>query len=72
MPLIEIVQRAVAKAGGVQQFAAKVGLRNHETIYSWQKHIPAQWVRQVHEVTGIPLEELRPDLYPPQEKPTPW
>lgn len=31
-------------------------------IYKWQK-IPAKWLIEIEERTGIPRQELRPDLY---------
>lgn len=42
-----------------------------QAVAGWRA-VPAEWVRQVSEVTGIPAWRLRPDLYdaPPSESAT--
>lgn len=46
--------------------ATKLGL-NKSTVSRW-KRIPAERVLQVEKATGIPREEIRPDIYPPSSR----
>lgn len=57
----ETVRRAIEAAGGPTALARQLGIKS-PSLYSWTK-IPAERVGAVHEATGIPREELRPDLY---------
>jgi len=59
-----IRDRVVATAGGWRPLARKLGIRM-QSIQMWTR-IPAERVIQIEAVTGIPREELRPDLYPPR------
>jgi DNA-binding transcriptional regulator YdaS (Cro superfamily) len=59
----EIIKRVVEKAGGVTPLARHLGIRM-ESIYSWTQ-IPAKRVVEVERITGIPREELRPDVFAP-------
>jgi len=46
------------------QLAAKFGVRP-PAICKWeQRRIPAERVLEVERITGVPRQELRPDLYP--------
>ncbi len=54
--------RAVEVAGGPSALAKKLEIKP-QAISQW-KRIPAGRVIDVEKVTGIPREELRPDLYP--------
>lgn len=45
---------------------AKAIQRNHQTIYYW-KRVPAIHVRTIEKLTGIPREELRPDIFGKKE-----
>ena len=52
---------------------AEIGRRlgiSRQAIAGWRA-VPAEWVRQLSDVTGIPAWRLRPDLYdaPPPEAP---
>jgi DNA-binding transcriptional regulator YdaS (Cro superfamily) len=58
----EIIQRA----GGVTKLAAAVG-RHHATILGWHR-VPAEHAKAVAEASGIPLHELRPDLWEPPRR----
>jgi DNA-binding transcriptional regulator YdaS (Cro superfamily) len=42
----------------------------HGAVFQWDR-VPAERVLEVERVTGIPREELRPDLYPPTASPAP-
>tara|TARA_R100001086_G_scaffold164091_1_gene88566 strand:- start:59 stop:256 length:198 start_codon:yes stop_codon:yes gene_type:complete len=41
--------------------ARELGI-SRTAIHSWQK-IPAKWIVEIEQRTGIPREDLRPDLY---------
>lgn len=45
---------------------AKAIQQNHQTIYYW-KRVPAIHVRTIEKLTGIPREELRPDIFGKEE-----
>lgn len=43
----------------------QLGHRTHTSVLKWTR-VPARHVIALEEITGIPREELRPDLYPPR------
>ena len=59
-------ERAKQAAGGAAALAAKLGI-SKQAVSMWQK-IPAERVIAIEAATGIPREELRPDLYPPRTR----
>jgi len=63
MPIAEKIRHVVDKAGGSTKLAYALGLRP-PAIYGWTR-VPSRFVDKVSELTGIPPQELRPDLYPP-------
>jgi DNA-binding transcriptional regulator YdaS (Cro superfamily) len=54
---------ALLAAGGVVKLAGMLGL-SHGSVSIW-KRIPVEHVLTIERATGIPREELRPDIYPP-------
>ena len=62
--MIEIVQRAAERVGGVTKLSSALGIK-HPSLHSW-KQVPATRVIDIERITGIPREELRPDLYAPR------
>lgn len=58
------VELAASKVGGIVQLSLKLGM-SRGAASQWHR-IPAERVIQVEELTGIPREILRPDLYPVQ------
>lgn len=63
MQAVKDMRTVIRAAGGVVKLAQAVN-RQHATIIGWSR-VPAEHVRAVHEVTGIPKHELRPDLFDP-------
>ena len=67
MPL----ERAIAAAVGVKALAQKLGIRP-QAVSQWkrQQRLPASRVLAVerHANGEVSREELRPDLYPPNER----
>lgn len=59
--MIEIVERAAEKAGGVVTLARELGIK-HTALYSWNR-VPAERVLDIERLTGISRHELRPDVF---------
>jgi DNA-binding transcriptional regulator YdaS (Cro superfamily) len=57
-----ILQDAITAAGGLSTLAKSLAL-SPSTICEWSQ-IPAGRVIAVERVTGIPRQQLRPDIYP--------
>lgn len=63
-PLDAIARRAVDAGGGSAKLGRTLGL-SKTTVQSWTgSRVPAEWMPRVSAVTGIPMHELRPDLFP--------
>ena len=54
--------RAIQSAGGYAKLAEALGV-TRGAIYLW-KRVPAERVISVERATGVPRQQLRPDLYP--------
>jgi DNA-binding transcriptional regulator YdaS (Cro superfamily) len=55
------ILRAIEAAGGLRALARKLNI-THQRILRWHK-IPSDWLLQVEEVTNVPREKLRPDIF---------
>lgn len=55
------VDRAALAAGGKNQLAKALGL-SRAALYFWSK-VPDKHLVKVEQLTGVPREELRPDLF---------
>lgn len=53
--------KAINAVGSARKLAAKIGV-SHQAISKWRR-VPAEFVVVMEKATGIPREELRPDLY---------
>lgn len=61
----------VIKAGGGSPKLAKaLGLKFHGSVLKW-KRVPDRHLVKIEQITGIPREALRPDLYIRQPQLTP-
>ena len=59
------VYRAREAAGGLKQLAEIIDRTERQTIkYQHTGKFPAEICVKVHEALGIPLHELRPDIFP--------
>jgi DNA-binding transcriptional regulator YdaS (Cro superfamily) len=56
------LKKAVAAMGGVSAFARALGV-DRTAPYKWRRGVPAERVIEIESLTGVPREELRPDLY---------
>lgn len=67
-PLDEIARGAVNAGGGSAKLGRALGLPK-TTVQSWTgSRIPAEWMPKVAAITGIPMRNLRPDLWPAAEQ----
>jgi DNA-binding transcriptional regulator YdaS (Cro superfamily) len=57
----DIIALVLAKAGGMHALGRALGI-NYQSFQKWKK-IPAERVLAIEHITGIPREQLRPDLY---------
>jgi DNA-binding transcriptional regulator YdaS (Cro superfamily) len=55
------VERAIKAAGSMRKLAKLLGIRQ-QSVCKWKK-IPAHHILEIERLTGVPREELRPDLY---------
>lgn len=53
---------AIRAAGGYSALASRLGLTK-ASVHQWTR-VPAERVLAVEAVTGVPRQQLRPDLYP--------
>jgi len=58
----EALRRAIEAAGGLSKLAEPLGI-TAQAVSQWDE-VPPRRVLAVERVSGIPREELRPDLYP--------
>lgn len=55
------IKEIIHKAGGPVKLAKIIGI-NHAAVCRW-KVIPVHRLLDVEQITGIPREELRPDIF---------
>lgn len=62
------LERAIDIAGGMTALARKLSergrdIKGHATVYQWKlSRVPAEYCPDIEAVTGVPCEELRPDV----------
>lgn len=61
---MDVFDRLFESAGGATALAERLGIRQ-SVVSNWKARgrIPAERVVEVETATGIPREELRPDLF---------
>lgn len=57
----DALKKAIKKAGGQSALARKLGI-SQQSIQQWVV-VPLKRVKQVSEITGVPREELAPELF---------
>jgi DNA-binding transcriptional regulator YdaS (Cro superfamily) len=55
------IQLAIDAAGGLRPLARQLGIK-HSSIAAWAR-IPLRHLFTIEELTGIPREKLRPDIF---------
>jgi hypothetical protein len=60
-PRVIACQKAIRWAGGMSRMAEALNV-TFQAIYAWQI-VPEDRCLQVYEITGIPVYELRPDIF---------
>lgn len=64
------LQKAIEIAGGQTALADRLGVKQGH-VWHWlkkAKKVPAEYVIPIERETGISRHELRPDIYPPEER----
>lgn len=62
------LQKAIDRIGGFTAVANALGIKP-PSVFQWQK-APYHWVRRLHDLSGVPLHELAPDMYDAPEPAT--
>ena len=57
------IEKAAKAVGTIAALARKLGI-TRSAIHQWPR-IPAERVIEIERATGVPRNELRPDLYEP-------
>ena len=55
------IEKAVKAVGGYTALAKELGI-DRNAIRRWPQ-VPARWIIKIERITGVPREDLRPDLY---------
>ena len=55
------LRKALAAAGGIRPLARALGI-SHVAVLNWTR-VPYKHIVRIEEVTGVPREVLRPELY---------
>lgn len=63
------LKQIFSSAGGVVALSKGLGYRSHTSLLKWKK-VPDKHLLKIEQITGIPREELRPDLYRKTTTPT--
>ncbi|HLX18415.1 MAG TPA: YdaS family helix-turn-helix protein [Bradyrhizobium sp.] len=62
----DVLKRVISAAGGIGKIATHIGIR--QNVVSMWSRVPPKHAVAVAKLTGIPLHELRPDIFPaPQQ-----
>lgn len=63
MEPITAITKAIAAAGGRTALARMLGVSGPAVVYQWeQTRVPAEYCPLIEEATGVPCEEIRPDV----------
>jgi DNA-binding transcriptional regulator YdaS (Cro superfamily) len=61
----EALRRAIERVGGLAGLAGPLGI-SEQAVSQWDK-VPPLRVLEVERISGVPRQDLRPDLYPREE-----
>lgn len=64
---MDALDRAITAAGSGAELARHLGVSRAAISYWRRKQVPSLRVLEVERLTGVSRQELRPDLYPPDE-----
>jgi DNA-binding transcriptional regulator YdaS (Cro superfamily) len=67
----EALQRAITQAGSQKRLAELIGTTQSH-IWYWlersKRGVPAEYCSAIERATGVPRHQLRPDLYPLEDR----
>lgn len=58
------LDRAIAAVGGEAEFCKQFGIKQRSLFYWRAGRLPAERAGQIAMITGVPVHELRPDIFP--------
>lgn len=66
---MKTVSEILDNGGGCTQVARKLNL-SVQTVHSWslRNKVPAERVLEIERATGVPRQDIRPDIYPLSER----
>ncbi len=67
--MLPILKSAAQRLGGVNQLADGLGV-TRQALYQWSR-VPAERVIEIERLSGVARHDLRPDLYPLDQKTDP-
>jgi hypothetical protein len=61
------LEELISHAGGVTRLAEIAGVKHSTVAATWRRkgRVPVERVRPISESLGIPLHEIRPDIWHP-------
>ncbi|MEX2451257.1 MAG: Cro/CI family transcriptional regulator [Rhodospirillales bacterium] len=64
--MLSVLESAAHRVGGIGNLADGLGI-TRQALYQWTR-VPAERVIDIERLTGVSRHELRPDLYPAEQK----
>ena len=59
----QALELAIERANGVTALARAIPVGSHNVINQWKANrVPADYCPRIEELTGVPCEQLRPDV----------
>lgn len=67
MALVKGIRRAIQIAGGQSKLQRLVGAKSPQVVQGWfsKGKCPPHWAKKVEAATGVPVEELCPEVFAP-------
>lgn len=57
------VEQVIKQSGGIGALAERLGI-SPQAVHKWRKSgVPAERILELEELSGVPREVIRPDLY---------
>ncbi len=66
----EALKKAISMVGSQTSLAKELGTSQQLVNYWLKNRLPSEWVLRVEKISGVGRHELRPDIYPKEDKNT--